>query len=184
VTEAVKDSGGVSASKSSSVTVATTGGGGGSTNVVTNGGFETSASPWTVSSGVYCTNASCSGQTAHAGTGFLWLNGYGSTHTDSATQSITIPAGKTSASLTFYVHIDTQETGTTAYDKLAVAVTSGTTTTTLATYSNVNAATGYVLKTISLNAYIGKTVTLKFTGTEDSSLATSFVLDDVAVTVQ
>ena len=184
VTETVKDSGGVSASKSSSVTVATTGGGGGSTNVVTNGGFETSASPWTVSSGVYCTNASCSGQTAHAGTGFLWLNGYGSTHTDSATQSITIPAGKTSASLTFYVHIDTQETGTTAYDKLAVAVTSGTTTTTLATYSNVNAATGYVLKTISLNAYIGKTVTLKFTGTEDSSLATSFVLDDVAVTVQ
>ena len=184
VTETVKDSGGVSASKSSPVTVATTGGGGGSTNVVTNGGFETSAAPWTVSSGVYCTNASCSGQTAHAGTGFLWLNGYGSTHTDTATQSITIPAGKTSASLTFYVHIDTQETGTTAYDKLVVAVTSGTATTTLATYSNVNAATGYVLKTISLNAYIGKTVTLNFTGTEDSSLATSFVLDDVAVTVQ
>jgi subtilase family serine protease len=184
VTETVVDSGNVSASKSSSVTVATTGGGGGTTNVVTNGGFETSASPWTVSSGVYCTNSSCSGQTAHAGTGFLWLDGYGSTHTDTATQSITIPAGKTSASLTFYVHIDTKETGTTAYDKLAVAVTSGSTTTTLATYSNANAATGYVLKTISLNAYIGKTVTLKFTGTEDSSLATSFVLDDVAVNVQ
>jgi xanthomonalisin len=184
VTETVKDSGGVSASKSASVTVATTGGGGGSSNVVTNGGFESSASPWTVSSGVYCTNSTCSGETAHAGTGFLWLNGYGSTHTDTATQSITIPAGKTSASLTFYVHIDTQETGTTAYDKLAVAITSGSTTTTLATYSNANAAAGYVLKTISLNAYIGKTITLKFTGTEDSSLATSFVLDDVAVTVQ
>ena len=128
--------------------------------------------------------ASLSGQTAHAGVGFAWLDGYGSAHTDTATQSITIPAGKTSASLTFYVHIDTKETGTTAYDKLAVAVTSGSTTTTLATYSNANAAAGYVLKTINLNAYIGKTVTLKFTGTEDSSLATSFVLDDVAVTVQ
>jgi xanthomonalisin len=86
--------------------------------------------------------------------------------------------------LTFYLHIDTQETGSTAYDKLTVAVTSGSTTTTLATYSNVNAATGYVLKTIDMSAYIGKTVTLKFTGTEDSSLASSFVLDDVAVNVQ
>jgi len=183
VTETVTDSGGVSASKSSSVTV-TSSGGGGSTNVVTNGGFESVATPWTLSSGVLCTNSGCSGETAHAGTGFAWLNGYGSTHTDTATQSITIPAGKTSASLTFYLHIDTKETGSTAYDKLTVGVTSGSTTTTLATYSNVNAASGYVLKTISLNAYIGKTVTLKFTGTEDSSLATSFVLDDVAVTVQ
>jgi xanthomonalisin len=183
VTETVTDSGGVSASKSSSVTVSS-GGGGGSTNVVTNGGFESVATPWTLSSGVLCTNAGCSGEVAHAGTGFAWLDGYGSTHTDSASQSITIPAGKTSATLTFYVHIDTQETGSTAYDKLTVGVTSGSTTTTLATYSNANAAAGYVLKTISLNAYIGKTVTLKFTGTEDSSLATSFVLDDVAVNVQ
>ena len=184
VTETVTDSGGVSASKSSSVTVATSGGGGGSTNVVTNGGFESVATPWTLSSGVLCTNAGCSGEVAHGGTGFAWLDGYGSAHTDTASQSITIPAGKTSATLTFYVHIDTKETGSTAYDKLTVGVTSGSTTTTLATYSNVNAAAGYVLKTISLNAYIGKTVTLKFTGTEDSSLATSFVLDDVAVNVQ
>ena len=187
VTETVVDSGNVSASKSASVTVATTGGGGGgTTNVVTNGGFETSASPWTVSSGVYCTNSTCSGETAHAGTGFLWLDGYGSTHTDTASQSITIPAGKTSATLTFYLHIDTKETTTsTAYDKLTVSVTpSGGSAATLATYSNLNAASGYVQKTISLNAYIGKTVTLKFTGAEDSSLATSFVLDDVAVNVQ
>jgi subtilase family serine protease len=183
VTETVTDSGGVSASKSASVTVSTSGGG--STNVVTNGGFESVATPWTLTSGVLCTNAGCTGETAHAGTGFAWLDGYGSAHTDTASQSITIPAGKTSASLTFYVHIDTKETTTTtAYDKLTVGVTSGSTTTTLATYSNLNAATGYVLKTISLNAYIGKTVTLKFTGTEDSSLATSFILDDVAVTVQ
>jgi xanthomonalisin len=182
VTETVTDSGGVQASKSSSVTVSS--GGGGSTNVVTNGGFESVATPWTMSAGTLCTNAGCSGETAHAGTGFAWLDGYGSTHTDTVSQSITIPAGKTSASLTFYVHIDTQETGSTAYDKLTVGVTSGSTTTTMATYSNVNAAAGYVLKTISLNAYIGKTVTLTFTGKEDSSLATSFVLDDVAVNVQ
>ena len=185
VTETVTDSGGKTATKSASVTVATTGGGGGATNVVTNGGFETSATPWTLSSGVYCTNSTCTGETAHAGTGFAWLDGYGSAHTDTATQSITIPAGKTSASLTFYLHVDTKETTkTTAYDKLTVAVTSGSTTTTVGSFSNLNANTGYTLQTINLNAYIGKTVTLKFTGVEDSSLATSFVLDDVAVTVQ
>jgi membrane-bound inhibitor of C-type lysozyme len=33
-------------------------------------------------------------------------------------------------------------------------------------------------------AYIGKTVTVKFTGTEDVSLQTSFVLDDVTLNVQ
>ncbi len=186
VTETVTDSGSKTASKSASVTVATTGGGGGgTTNVITNGGFESSASPWTVSSGVWCSNSTCSGQTAHGGTGFLWLDGYGSAHTDTASQSFTIPAGKTSATLTFYIHIDTKETGTTAYDKLTVTATpSGGSATTLATYSNANAAAGYVLKTISLNAFIGKTVTLKFSGVEDSSLATSFVLDDVAVNVQ
>jgi xanthomonalisin len=186
VTETVKDSGGVSASKSASVTVSSSGGGGGTTNVVTNGGFESSASPWTMSSGVYCTNSTCSGETAHSGTGFAWLDGYGTTHTDTVSQSITIPAGKTSATLTFWLHIDTAETTTTtAYDKLTVSVTpSGGSATTLATYSNLNAASGYVQKTISLNAYIGKTLTLKFTGAEDSSLQTSFVLDDVAVNVQ
>ncbi len=186
VTETVTDSNSNTNAHTASVTVATT------TppppppsNLVTNGGFEGSASPWTVSSGVYCTNSTCSGETAHAGTGFLWLDGYGTTHTDTASQSITIPAGKTSASLTFYLHIDTAETTkTTAYDTLAVGVTSGSTTTTLATYSNLNAATGYVQKTISLSAYIGKTVTLKFTGKEDSSAQTSFVLDDVAVSAQ
>jgi len=180
VTETVTDSNAKSASHSATVSVSTT------TppppppsNLFTNGGLETSVSPWTATSGVYCNP--CSGQTAHGGTGFAWLNGYGSAHTDSLSQSITIPAGKTSATLSFYLHIDTKETGTTAYDKLTVTATpSGGTAATLATYSNVNAATGYVLKTISLNAYIGKTVTIKFTGVEDSSLATSFVLDDLS----
>ena len=149
---------------------------------VVNGGFEGSASPWTVSSGVWCTNSTCSPEVAHSGTGFAYLDGYGSTHTDTVSQTFTVPAGKTTATLSFYLHIDTAETTkTTAYDKLTVAVTSGGTTTTLATYSNLNAATGYVQKTFSLTSYIGKSVTLKFTGTEDSSLQTSFLIDDVAV---
>ncbi|MFL6627038.1 MAG: protease pro-enzyme activation domain-containing protein [Vitreoscilla sp.] len=181
VTETVTDSNSKTSSKTASVTVSVTPPPPPPpSNLFTNGGLETSVSPWTATSGVYCSNSSCSGETAHGGTGFAWLDGYGSAHTDSLSQTITIPAGKTSASLTFYLHIDTKETGSTAYDKLTVTATpSGGSAATLATYSNVNAASGYVLRTISLNSYIGKTVTIKFTGTEDSSLATSFVLDDL-----
>ena len=61
---------------------------------------------------------------------------------------------------------------------------SGTVLATLATYSNLNAASGYTVHTANLAPYIGQTVTIKFTGTEDSSLQTSFVLDDVTLNVQ
>jgi hypothetical protein len=37
--------------------------------------------------------------------------------------------------------------------------------------------------TNDVSAYIGQTVTIRFTGTEDTSLQTSFVLDDITLTV-
>ncbi|MFD7601451.1 M1 family aminopeptidase [Streptomyces mirabilis] len=144
--------------------------------VVTNGGFESGTSPWTQSSSTVITSRS--GQSAHGGTSFAWLNGVGSTHTDTLSQSVTIPSGCSSATLTFWLHIDTAETtSSTAYDKLTAKIGS----TTLATYSNLNKATGYVQKSFDVSALAGQTVSLAFTGTEDSSLQTSFVLDDIAL---
>ena len=182
---------GTSGSLTHSTTIAltVTAAGGTPTQLIVDSGFEngTTVTPWTLSSGVICSNSTCSGQTSHAGNWFIWLDGYGKTHTDTASQSIAIPAGKTTATLSYYLHIDTAETTkSTAYDKLTVQLlnSSGTVLTTLATYSNLNAASGYVVHTSSLAAYIGQTVTLKFTGTEDSSLETSFVLDDITLTVQ
>jgi hypothetical protein len=114
---------------------------------------------------------------AYSGTWNAWLDGYGSTHTDTLSQSVTIPAG-CRATLTFWLHIDTTETTTsTAYDKLTVQAGS----TTLATYSNLNAASGYTQKTLDVSALAGQTATIKFTGTEDSALKTSFVIDDTAL---
>jgi hypothetical protein len=52
----------------------------------------------------------------------------------------------------------------------------------LATYTNLNQA-GYAQKTVDLSAYAGQKVTLTFTGVENASLATSFVIDDCAVNV-
>jgi hypothetical protein len=165
-----------SASKTGSATFSwtvTTSGGGGCTaaQLLSNPGFETgSASPWTASSGVV--SSTSDGETAHSGSYYAWLDGYGVSHTDTLSQSITIPASCKTATLTFWLKIDTQETTTTtAYDKLTVKAGS----TTLATYSNLNHG-GYAQKSFSLSAFIGQSVTVTFTGTEDSSLATSFVI--------
>ncbi|GAA0659950.1 hypothetical protein GCM10010193_08520 [Kitasatospora atroaurantiaca] len=176
VTVTATDGTGASGSASFSWTVSGSGGGCTASQLLGNTGFETgSAAPWTASSGVISNSAS---EAAHSGSWKAWLDGYGSTHTDTLSQTVTIPAG-CRATLSFWLHIDTAETGSTAYDKLTVQADS----TTLATYSNVNAASGYVQKTFDLSSYAGQTVTLKFTGTEDSSLKTSFVIDDTALNV-
>ena len=114
------------------------------------------------------------------------MDGYGSTHTDTASQQVAIPSSVTTASLSFWLHVDTAETGSTAYDKLTVGLysTGGTLLKTLATFSNVNANTGYAQHSYDVSAYKGQTVVVKFTGTEDSSNQTSFVLDDVNLNTQ
>ncbi|GAA2052509.1 hypothetical protein GCM10009839_69950 [Catenulispora yoronensis] len=178
-------SGTASGSTTFSFTITSSGGGGcTAAQLIGNGGFETgAAAPWTLSSGVLNNSAS---EPAHGGSWDAWFDGYGTTHTDTASQSVTIPATCSSATLSFFLHVDTSETTTsTAYDKFTVQVlnSSGTVLGTLATFSNLNAASGYTVHSYNLASYIGKTVTIKFTGTEDSSLQTSFVLDDNSLTV-
>ncbi|WP_030320512.1 putative Ig domain-containing protein [Streptomyces sp. NRRL B-3229] len=174
VTVTAKDSTGASGSASFTWTVGSTGGTCTSSQLLGNAGFESGSTTWSASSGVI-TNGT--GESAHSGSYYAWLDGYGSAHTDTLSQAVTVPSG-CKATFTFYLHIDTKETGSTAYDKLTVSAGS----TTLATYSNVNAASGYVQKSFDLSSYAGSTVTLKFSGVEDSSLQTSFVIDDTAVT--
>jgi len=147
-----------------------------------NPGFETgSAAPWTSTAGVI--NPNGAGETSHSGTWYAWLDGYGTTHTDTLQQTVTIPAACTHTNFSFWLHIDTAETTTTtAFDHLTVTATANGATTTLATFSNLNHITGYAQHSVSLGSFAGQTVTLKFTGTEDSSLQTSFVVDDTAVT--
>jgi subtilase family serine protease len=175
-------------SRSTTVSLTVTAAGGTPTQLLGNTGFETgTAPPWSLSAGVLCSTSSCSGQTPHGGTFFAWLDGYGTTHTDTVSQTIAIPSGKTTATLSYFLHIDTAETTTTtAFDTLTVQVlnSSGTVLATLATFSNLNKATGYTVHTANMAAFIGQTVTIKFTGKEDTSLQTSFVLDDITLTVQ
>ncbi|NES16710.1 MULTISPECIES: M4 family metallopeptidase [Micromonospora] len=180
----VTGTGSVSHSATYSLTVNGTGGGcTGAGQKLGNPGFESGTSPWTGNTG---TIGSYSGQTAHSGTRFSWLNGYGYSSTEYIAQSVALPAGCTSYNFSFWLHIDSSETTTSvAYDKLSVQVlnSSGSVLATLATYSNLNKASGYTQRNFSLAAYAGQTVTLKFLGTEDVYLQTSFVIDDTAVNV-
>ncbi|MYS20696.1 hypothetical protein GTW78_10760 [Streptomyces sp. SID4948] len=149
-----------------------------------NPGFETgSAAPWTASTGLIGNSAA---EPAHSGSWDARLDGHGTTHTDTLSQTVTLPSGCSSYQLGFWLHIDTAETSTgTAYDTLSAQVlnSSGTVLGTLAGYSNRDHNTGYTQHTFNLSAYAGKTVTVKFTGSEDYELQTTFVLDDAAVTV-
>jgi beta-lactamase superfamily II metal-dependent hydrolase len=150
-----------------------------------NPGFETgTAAPWTASTGVVDNSAS---EAAHGGSWKAWLDGYGSAHTDSILQTVTIPSTVTTATLSFWLHVDTAETTTTtAYDTLKVQIrnSSGTVLATLATYSNLNHNTGYAQKSFNVATYKGQTVQVYLVGTEDATLQTSFVVDDFALNVQ
>jgi len=147
-------------------------------NLLGNPGFESGATVWSQTAGVISSGST----SARSGSWFAWLDGYGTTHTDTLSQTVTIPAA-TSATLSFWLRISSSETTTSvAYDKLTVQVISAGVTSTLATYSNLNKGTSYVQRSFNLSAYVGKTVTIKFTGTEDYSLATSFFIDDTSLT--
>jgi len=184
-TVTAKDTTGATGSASFTWTVSSSGGGCTAAQLLGNPGFETgSASPWTTTPAVI--NPNGAGESAHTGTYYAWLDGYGTTHTDTLAQKVTIPSTCKNATFSFWLHIDTAETTTTtAYDKLNVQVlnSSGTVVSTLATFSNLNHNSGYAQHSYNLASFIGQTITLKFTGTEDSSLQTSFVNDDNALNV-
>jgi hypothetical protein len=174
------------ATGSATFTWAVSSGSGGCTaaQLLGNPGFETgAAAPWVTSSGVL---NNTSQEPAHSGTWDAWLDGYGSAHTDTLSQSVAVPSGCSSYQLSFWLHIDTAETTTsTAYDTMTVQIlsSSGAVLATLATYSNLNHITGYAQHTFNLAAYAGQNIALTFTGTEDYTKQTSFVLDDTAINV-
>ncbi len=154
-------------------------------------GFEngTNIAPWTQTStlGYAPINNDTADEPAHSGSWDAWLNGDGSADTDTVAQTVSIPAG-CHATLSFWLHVDTTEKTSSATDdtlKAQLLGGSGTVLATLATYSNLSAAAGYVQHTFDVSGYAGQTVALKFTGTETDANGgtTDFVIDDTALQV-
>ena len=184
VAKAYDAAGNVGTSTSVAFTVSNGTGGGSTAQILGNPGFETgTASPWVAATGILDNGTS---EAAHSGSWKAWLDGYGSAHTDTLYQQVTLDPAATAASLSFWLHVDTAETTTTtAYDTLKVQVrnASGTVLATLATYSNLDAGSGFTQKSFDLGAYKGQTLQVYLVGTEDSSAQTSFVVDDFALNV-
>ncbi len=150
--------------------------------LVSNGGFEGSVSPWIGSGTGYFYTAN--GSTPRSGTGYIYF-GVNNSVSGQSYQTVSIPSSA-AGTLTFWLNVTSSETTTSAqYDKLFVEVrnTSGTLLTTLATYSNLNKTTAgnYSQKSFSLAAYKGQTVRLQFRSTMDSSVTSTFRVDDVSL---
>ncbi|HEX8734568.1 MAG TPA: M4 family metallopeptidase [Pyrinomonadaceae bacterium] len=152
------------------------------TELLTNGGFEGSASPWVGSgTGYFYVNP---GNYPHGGTGYIYF-GVNNSVSGQSYQQVTIPS-TACGTLTFWLNVTTSETTTTTqYDKLFVEVrnTAGTLLATAATYSNLNGGSAgvYSQKSLNLSAYKGQTVRVQFRSTTDSSLATTFRVDDASL---
>ncbi|MFX0538349.1 S8 family serine peptidase [Ornithinimicrobium sp. Y1847] len=143
---------------------------------ITNGGFENGSTGWSGDTGAIGSG----GYAARSGSNKAWLVGYGQARTERLEQQITVPSS--GATLDFWLRVVTQERSTTtAFDRMQVQVTANGSTTVLGTWSNLHASAGYVQRSVSLNAFAGQTVTLRFIANEDASLATAFLIDDVSM---
>jgi Zn-dependent metalloprotease len=179
----VSDSAATPASVTSTAATLTVSSGTASEKIV-NGSFESGTTGWTGNVGVIGSHA---GQSPYDGTRFAWLGGNGYSVREAISQAVVIPAAATAANLSFALHIDTAEnTSSVEYDRLVVTVrnTAGQLLGTLATYSNLNKAAGYQIRSFNLLPYKGQTVVLSFVMTEDYSLQTSFVVDKVSLKTQ
>jgi subtilisin family serine protease len=145
--------------------------------LIVNGGFEGSASPWTLSGNAYWST----GAYPHSGTGYSILGAYNNA-SGSEYQTVSIPSTHP-ANYTFWLNITSSESGPTPYDYLYAEVrsTSGALLSTLATYTNAQETTpgNYSQKSFSLASWRGQTVRVQFRATTDFSLPTSFRIDDV-----
>ena len=178
VTVTARDTGGRTGSTTFSWIINPPGGGCSSPGQkLVNPGFESGATGW--ANATWTISQWTGANAPRTGTWNSWISGYGYTYTETLQQTVTIPAG-CRATLSFYLKIHTAEYEPIVYDRFTVKIGS----TTLATYTNLNPTNGaYVLRSFDVSSFAGQTVTIAFTGTEDWSLQTSFVLDDTALNV-
>jgi len=182
VTVTAKDTTGASGSASFTWTINPSSSGCTAQQLLGNPGFETgSISPWTSTSGVLANTSE--GVPAQAGRWLAWLDGYGTAHTDTLAQTVTIPATCVSAVFTYWVEVNSNTTNTANKLVLEVLNSSGAVVQTVPVVTAANNGTKYVQFTTNLASYIGQKITVKFVGTEVSGGNTSFFEDSNALNV-
>ena len=152
--------------------------------LIVNGGFELVFTGWTFDGGAGPNNSS---GFARSGTNFL-LMGAAVSEVDSAYQTVDLPSTATSATLSFYYNILSQDDLVVPHDTFSATIrnTNGTVLATVGNWSNANQDAGngpanYHQKTFNLLPYAGQTVNIQFNSTNDASQVTYFLVDDVSV---
>ncbi len=147
-----------------------------------NGRFDY-ASPWSFSGKA---SLSTTGSYARSTNGYAYLTASAQAK-GSIVQNLAIPSNASTANLTFYLNVTSNETTTTKVkDTLAVEVvdSAGTVLQTVATYSNLQkgAVGKYALQgPFDLALHKGKDVRLQFRMVGDAATSTMFRIDDVVL---
>ena len=182
VTVTAKDTTGATGSASFTWTINPSSSGCTARQLLGNGGFESgSISPWTSTSGVLADTGE--GVPAQAGSWLAWLDGYGTAHTDTLAQTVTIPSNCKNATFTYWVEVNSSTTNTNNKLVLEVLNSSGAVLQTVPVVTAANNGSHYVEFTTNLGSHIGQKITLKFIGTEVSGGNTSFFEDSNALNV-
>jgi GH18 family chitinase len=154
--------------------------------VIRNGGFEgvVASADWS-RTGAF--QADSRFTNVHSGSGYAYFSdpsgNAANNLTGTLSQTFTVPSSASSLTLSYWTRITTSETTTTAKnDVMTVTATDGATTQTVGDWSNLDKDSAYTQREFTLNrAFIGKSVTLTFNASTNSTLATTFRVDDVSL---
>jgi hypothetical protein len=165
--------------------------------LITDGGFESATASGNTAPG-WSATTSVSGHSviqvrgAHprGGSNYAELGG-ANNETDTLTQPVTVPATASTASLTFWTNVVSQETSTTrAFDLLQVEIhsSSGSLLSTPLTIDNRDRSkdgnvdgTYFQPAAVDLGSFRGQSIQLVFHATNDFELTTTFRVDDVSI---
>ncbi|HEY5453461.1 MAG TPA: hypothetical protein VIQ54_32125, partial [Polyangia bacterium] len=153
-----------------------------------NPNFDTSPIYWTQVSGLgvgYSIIASPpSGLLAHTAPFIAWEGGYEDA-ADDLYQTLTIPAGATSITYSFYYYVATQETAPVVYDAMDAYIYDSVTqqASVLVELSNVTATTAWTLFSVQLPLNLaGRPLDFGFAAITDYDFNTNFFVDTVSLT--
>ncbi len=155
------------------------------TQLLANGSFESQLNSWTVTSG----NPSVTNSLGHGGTASSLVLGNANSITQTVYQNITIPAPAPYSQIKFYVAVGTEESTQSSVDRLTVQVLSqgGTIVTPRVTVIDNTYADndypnlwGWYTVTLTFNELLTRNVRLQLQATTNSTLRTSFLVDNIS----
>lgn len=151
------------------------------TDEISEGGFENGPnSAWTESSSTNLVIVNNTSSIYNSGSWSAWLRG--NNNNAEISQSVTISPNATSATLSyFYGIISNEGAGDCTFD-IGYLDLNGTTVTTFPLCADTNTP-GFVRTTVDLAAYIGMTVEIKFRFTADNFASSNMFIDDITVEV-